>query len=818
MAGRELRLGQLNVVGPVHVLHSVPVGVDLGGEPVVDRVGAAIGVGQVGPNGAVLREHVLKRVAEPRGDVVGIPLVGIAHAVDVGVARVDAHIARLGVGTAARAVLRGNPDRAVVRAVQGFVGRTQVHVGDQDVLEGVRVLRLERPHEAAREFLVDPDGRAPEARVHIVLFEHLQTAARDEVRGRAVGEVGDRKAVLRVGPELILAECKVHRSGVGPVVEVHAAGPHEGLPAGKDAGAAAELRAVVPKHVVVEPKARGPVQNGIRRVSRPRPIHRVVLLDLGDGRVARVQGRVVRDEGLVRISVGRIVQVDGHIDAEPAGEGQLVAHRPLVLHVEAGVERTKGPLRIRRVADSFLEPRRARVVVHQREAAREHRSLQFRILELLTGTSTDRGHRRTDCFLEVVNRRPRPVVVGEDVPPVVERDELVGEIVELVVRPHRNGVVAQEDVEVVGERKDLLLQEIHRGEGLSPQLNLSGAVSDVDCRERLIEVRVPVVLYALVASNQLVGVAVAEGAVQLHGRRLGGVGKHLVPAGEGDRLRTSAEGIGIDRLRIVVADAEAMILIDVPVELPEELVAVERRGLPAKAARVVPVANSVFDEGQQVLQVLLGLDGGPAVVLKSALERLRGGFVVEVEVDKEKQLVLDDGPAEAPHIALVAERRERGVGQVLGEVLIAILKGQRALKLVGPAARHGVDGAAPKVALGHVVRGNRDVELLDRVDADGRGAGLPAVGARGGEAEHVVAHRAVDEDRVVAVVLAGDRDGGPVVIVVAHDGLRRKARKVRNRAVDRRGRLHLLLGDVGREALSVFVEDRAAFLHDLHLI
>jgi hypothetical protein len=364
-------------------------------------------------------------------------------------------------------------------------------------------------------------------------------------------------------------------------------------------------------------------------------------------------------------------------------------------------------------------------------------------------------------------------------------------------------VITQEDIKVVREGENLLLQEVHRRERFAPDVDVSLSIPDLNEGERLVKVCISVVLHVLVAENQLVGVVISECAVQLQRNIVGRVGEDLVVAGEIERClagRKSGEGVDVSGVRIVVPGAEPVILVDVPVELPEELVAVQGRGYAPQASGIVPIPNRLVDETQELIEIGLRLDGRSSVAplpLKSGVKRLRRLFPVDVEIGEEEQLVLDDGPAQAPHVPVVIKLRERSIREVLGQVFIAVLNGEGALELVGAASRDGVDGPTAEIALSDVVGRHLNVELLNRVDANRRGAGLSAVGALGREAEHVVTHRPVDEDRIVPVVLPGNRDRGAIVIVVAHDGLRRKPRKVGDRAVNGRGRLDLLLGNVG---------------------
>ncbi|MEI2719550.1 MAG: hypothetical protein V9E87_05335 [Gemmatimonadales bacterium] len=125
---------------------------------------------------------------------------------------------------------------------------------------------------------------------------------------------------------------------------------------------------------------------------------------------------------------------------------------------------------------------------------------------------------------------------------------------------------------------------------------------------------------------------------------------------------------------------------------------------------------------------------------------------------KEVELVLDDRAAERAAVLPAEELRASVERDVRDEVLVAggVEPGPR--ELVGAVLGDRADQAARETALGHVVRRDDDLVLLDRLERDAAAVGLATELAGVGEAELVVLRRAVHLDRVEAVVLAGDRD------------------------------------------------------------
>src|SRR5436305_1751187 len=139
--------------------------------------------------------------------------------------------------------------------------------------------------------------------------------------------------------------------------------------------------------------------------------------------------------------------------------------------------------------------------------------------------------------------------------------------------------------------------------------------------------------------------------------------------------------------------------------------------------------------------------------------------------------------------------------------LIALRAVDRAGDLVRSRAGDGIHAAAGEPALADVIRGDDELDLFDGVEGDRLRVGLAARRTGGGETEQIVVDRAVDLDVVVAVVAAGDLHGRLRVVARVDHEVRVRAGHVLQTAVDGRQRLDLLLGDGGRRAGAIRIDD-----------
>ena len=129
------------------------------------------------------------------------------------------------------------------------------------------------------------------------------------------------------------------------------------------------------------------------------------------------------------------------------------------------------------------------------------------------------------------------------------------------------------------------------------------------------------------------------------------------------------------------------------------------------------------------------------------------------------------------------------VGALAHEILVAAEIIGRTGEHVGAAAGDGVQAAAGEAALADVVGGDDQLEFLHGVERDRRGQAGCAAAA---QAEQVVVHGAVDLDVVVAVALAGGREGAAAAGV----DLGGQAGEVVERTADRRHALDDAGGNV----------------------
>ena len=153
---------------------------------------------------------------------------------------------------------------------------------------------------------------------------------------------------------------------------------------------------------------------------------------------------------------------------------------------------------------------------------------------------------------------------------------------------------------------------------------------------------------------------------------------------------------------------------------------------------------------------------------------IRRVLLLKLGREREEQLVLDDRAAEPEPFLRLAERRRAEVGDVALHLLVARAVRARAVEFVRAALRDGVDEEAGEVALANVERRQEDLVFLDRLERNLLRAGGTAGLQRRAQTEEVVRDRAVDLNRVEAIVLTA---AGKTRALRRH--LRREARRNR---------------------------------------
>ena len=281
-------------------------------------------------------------------------------------------------------------------------------------------------------------------------------------------------------------------------------------------------------------------------------------------------------------------------------------------------------------------------------------------------------------------------------------------------------------------------------------------------------------------------------------------------AGQADAVGAVAGDGGQQLLGVLVGEAGAVVVADVPVDLAEiTLVVVGQAGGAAESAGGQAQLLGGIDDRLQVARRYLVAGGRPlAQRAVQAVGRVCADAVGALVLggDEEEQLVLDDraadGEAAGPVVGIalvlvagVAAGQPAGIANQLACIAIYVI--HRTVELVGTRLGHGVDVGADSVG-GDIEVGGGDVVLGDGVR---RNRGLLVGQAVGVEAERITLADAIDADVVVAVVHAvgGDRPHA----LVQYGDARVEPGDVVDRAVALRRRLQLALRNGGGQALVV---------------
>ena len=257
----------------------------------------------------------------------------------------------------------------------------------------------------------------------------------------------------------------------------------------------------------------------------------------------------------------------------------------------------------------------------------------------------------------------------------------------------------------------------------------------------------------------------------------------------------------------LVADVGAVVVADVPVELQHLLA----RHEVAAALGQVAGADAVLALHDVLHRGDLGRgdgDGRAVVRADRAVVRCAARRVGFFRQRVQEQLVFDQRAA-GPHALGGFLERDRirvlvggRVVALAGQAVVAVHVVHAALPRVGTGLGDGVDVAAGVALLRHVVVGDVHLHRLDRFDRDRLARGRAA---RGFQAERVVDRHAVDGHRVVARVLAGDRQFA--ALLVGLRDARVGAGIVLQVAVDRALDLQLRVADRGAGTHVGAVED-----------
>src|SRR6185312_1669456 len=364
------------------------------------------------------------------------------------------------------------------------------------------------------------------------------------------------------------------------------------------------------------------------------------------------------------------------------------------------------------------------------------------------------------------------VVAGEEVgnaPEVVLAElgltEQVVDLVALVVDAALDRVIA----EVIGAGKEdaeLL--------GIDVVVMAELFLTEVDRRPRAIRRQVHVhrgllerrggVLHVFLKTDlrlggEVVGPVVEHvGDVVVGGDRLG-----IGVAAQADTARPVAADGGQQLPGVLVGEAGAVVVADVPVDLAE--VALVVVGQPGGAAEIARGEAELLGGVDHFLQVARRhLAAGRGALAERAVQAVgrvgadAGGLLV-FGGDKEEQLVLHDRAADVEAagpvfpvamvvVAVIAAGQPAGIADQLARVAIGVI--HRAVELVGARLGHRIDVGADRVG-NDVEVGGGDVVFGDRLRRDRCLLIRQAIGV---EAERIALGHAIDADVVVAVVHA----------------------------------------------------------------
>ena len=363
-------------------------------------------------------------------------------------------------------------------------------------------------------------------------------------------------------------------------------------------------------------------------------------------------------------------------------------------------------------------------------------------------------------------------------------------------------VVTGEEGEVIGNVRNLVLHTVVVGEQLvtGAHVRFQNLVSilvlachDVDEGERR-RIGAAHVLYIGVGEQQLIGNLIGEAAVQICRPRLHLVVHGIHAVGKRHRLRTYAisivqaisrigrvtvRGIPSRILRIVVAEAQAMAVRDVPVDAGQNLgvLLVSRK----TCVRACVVAVLVLQMVVHLLHIRLQRTGHHTFCLFTVLTRailynLSRSLLLFV-VYEEEQFVLDDRTAQREAVGslgLVGTCSQvLAVDAVTAHVLVAVIGIGSTSERVRTTLGNGVDAAAYEVRLAHVEGSHHYLHLFDGIHGDG----VAAAGKVGAKSEVIVEVGTVDSEVRGTSVTAGKthavsigRKAGNVTDAAVHGG------------------------------------------------
>ena len=443
---------------------------------------------------------------------------------------------------------------------------------------------------------------------------------------------------------------------------------------------------------------------------------------------------------------GRRIEEQRHLDTCTVGQLQVVRHVPLVLQVEA------------QLSGSELS-----------SPARVARHFDVSLVEIVGGYL--RAIRR--ACLEAVVIAVEVVGTVEIVASVEVLDEEVAELIELVVRTERDGMVACQQGQVVLEGVDVLIQGVgHR----------AVLITDIDGRRRARvgrrhvahrhtregSTRCTLIAHTDIRGTQLVAQRLRQLAVQLGHKgvclRCKLVG--MVVGVSGQSATDAQQLLGVNN---APTGCQLVGLVNVPVELDAALVVLDvfvRGGIDAVILKTLSCSHLLH-----LIQNVVGYVGINQGALR-AHTILAGVLLLRLlVVGKEEELVLHDRTAQRDAVAIfllfVVRLCIRSVEVLVvtaDEILVHAMSIDAAVESVRTTLRDGVDGTTREATLTHIVGSDVDVYLLDRLHRHRLCTGLSAVRTIAGQAEDVVVHGTVNLERVVAVALSGKRHGSRLLV------------------------------------------------------
>ena len=217
----------------------------------------------------------------------------------------------------------------------------------------------------------------------------------------------------------------------------------------------------------------------------------------------------------------------------------------------------------------------------------------------------------------------------------------------------------------------------------------------------------------------------------------------------GNAVRTGVRRRVVRAIVIGVGEFSAVIVVDVPVQLAEELFIFNGERSRKATGDITILVHSCVD------------DALVQSVRQTDIVRLVAEDVCAFELfvgTEEEQFVLDDRAADIDAVTLLFEAAQvalDAIGFVAGQRVVGVVKEQAAVELVRAGFRHSVDVTSGERTVVDVERSEFNRHLLDGVVGERDALGWVTVGV---QAEVIVQANTVDGQRVVARVGTGAVD------------------------------------------------------------